>query len=89
MRSYSRSLKTALAATLVPVMLVSVHLLSANSAAQRDMSATHRRLAQEVRHQLLLLPYYTVFDNLEYAVQGIDTVTVSYTHLTLPTNREV
>lgn len=27
-------------------------------------------LTQEVHHQLALLPYYTVFDNLEYKVEG-------------------
>lgn len=77
MRSYNGSMKTMLAITLVPVILVSAHLASANSAAQRDVGAIHRRLAQEARHQLLLLPYYSVFDNLEYEVQGIDTVILS------------
>ena len=33
------------------------------------------RLAREVRHQLLLLPYYSIFDWLEFNVQG-DTVTL-------------
>jgi len=27
-------------------------------------------LQKEVRHQLVMLPYYTVFDNLEYRVEG-------------------
>ena len=27
-------------------------------------------LAKEVRHQLVLLPYYSVFDNLEYKIEG-------------------
>ena len=27
-------------------------------------------LAQKVRHELLMLPYYSVFDNLEYKVEG-------------------
>src|SRR5207248_8085542 len=33
------------------------------------------RIQREVRHQLLLLPYLTVFDNLAYKVQGY-TVTL-------------
>jgi hyperosmotically inducible periplasmic protein len=33
------------------------------------------RIQREVRHQLLLLPYLTVFDNLSYKVQGY-TVTL-------------
>lgn len=32
-----------------------------------------RNLIQEVRHQLVLLPYYSVFDNLAFRVEG-DTV---------------
>jgi hyperosmotically inducible periplasmic protein len=38
-------------------------------------SATPRTLDQEVRHQLLMLPYYDVFDNLEFQVSG-GTVTL-------------
>jgi hyperosmotically inducible periplasmic protein len=34
------------------------------------------KLAREVRHELLLLPYYSIFDDLEYQVQG-RTVTLS------------
>jgi hyperosmotically inducible protein len=34
------------------------------------------RIAQEVRHQLLMLPYYNVFDNLKYSVSGYE-VTLS------------
>jgi hyperosmotically inducible protein len=37
---------------------------------QRSPAADQQRLAQEVRHQLLLLPRYTVFDNLAYRVDG-------------------
>jgi hyperosmotically inducible protein len=34
------------------------------------------KIAQEVRHKLLMLPYYSLFDDLEYNVQG-RTVTLS------------
>jgi hyperosmotically inducible protein len=43
--------------------------------AQRNPAADSQRLAQEVHHQLALLPRYTVFDNLAYRVDG-DTVTL-------------
>jgi hyperosmotically inducible protein len=33
-------------------------------------STGHARLKNEVRHQLVLLPWYSVFDNLEYRVEG-------------------
>ena len=34
------------------------------------------RIAKQVRHEILLLPYYSLFDDLEYSVQG-RTVTLS------------
>ena len=51
--------------------------VSAAHAAQQDLKAIHKRLVQEVRHELLLLPYYGVFDNLEFSVGGVDTVVLS------------
>lgn len=33
------------------------------------------RITREVRHELVMLPYYSVFDNLAYKVEG-DTVTL-------------
>jgi hyperosmotically inducible protein len=35
----------------------------------------HVRLEKEVRHELVMLPYYDVFDNFEYKVDG-NTVTL-------------
>ena len=34
-----------------------------------------QRIAKEVRHELVMLPYYTIFDDLEFSVNG-DTVTL-------------
>ena len=42
-------------------------------AAQNQRSAD--RLVREVRHELVMLPYYNVFDNLSYKVDG-STVTL-------------
>ena len=36
----------------------------------RDTSQIQRRLEREVRHELVTLPYYDVFDNLKYRVEG-------------------
>ena len=54
----------------------------AQSAAQQPLSAVgsiqpmgEDRLNREVRHELIMLPYYGVFDNLEFRVQG-HTVTL-------------
>lgn len=43
---------------------------------QRNEEKYREKLAKEVRHQLLLLPYYSVFDNLAFKVEG-DKVTLS------------
>jgi len=42
---------------------------------QRNEKKMQENLAKEVRHQLLLLPYYSVFDNLLFKVAG-DRVTL-------------
>jgi hyperosmotically inducible protein len=44
-------------------------------AAPRNEKKMHDNLVKEVRHQLLLLPYYSVFDSLLYKVDG-DKVTL-------------
>ena len=44
-------------------------------AQQRNEKKMQENLAKEVRHQLLLLPYYSVFDNLMFKVDG-DKVTL-------------
>ncbi len=41
----------------------------------RNPAAYQAKLEKEVRHVLLLLPYYSVFDNLAYKVEG-DKVTL-------------
>ena len=48
-----------------------------------------QRIAREVRHELLMLPYYGVFDNLAYRVNG-DTVALigSVTRPTLKSGAE-
>lgn len=45
-----------------------------------------QRITNEVRHQLVLLPYYGVFDNLGYKVSGDGTVTLQG-QVTRPTLR--
>jgi hyperosmotically inducible protein len=62
-----------------------------NSAEARPQEAKHQRseakytekLYKEVRHQLVMLPWYSVFDNLAYKVEG-DKVTL-YGEVTRPT----
>lgn len=44
---------------------------------KRSLDASRSRLAREVRHALVMLPNYSVFDNLEFQISEIDTVTLS------------
>ncbi len=37
---------------------------------QRDPTKYEAWLKKQVRHQLVMLPYYSVFDNLSYEIQG-------------------
>jgi osmotically-inducible protein OsmY len=58
--------------------------------AQRPASArAEERIKDEVRHQLLMLPYYNVFDNLTYKVEGYKvTLMGSVTRPTLKSSAE-
>jgi hyperosmotically inducible periplasmic protein len=67
--------------TLVCLSLATVAMVSSvfgtpqNSTHQRNDKKMQENIVREVRHQLLLLPYYSVFDNLKFKVDG-DKVTL-------------
>ncbi len=50
-------------------------LLAAQQHAAPNQQA---RIAQEVRHQLVMLPYYTIFDDLAYKVTGNQVTLYGY-----------
>jgi hyperosmotically inducible periplasmic protein len=50
---------------------------------QRNDERSQQRLLTEVRHQLVMLPWYSVFDNLEYQVQGDKVILIG--QVTRPT----
>ena len=60
---------------LVLVTLVSMAAAQSDQRQKLGGTPTQDRITREVRHELLLLPYYSVFDNLEYQVNG-STVTL-------------
>ncbi len=43
---------------------------SAQAAGSSQEAKPANKLMKEVRHELVMLPYYSVFDNLEYRVEG-------------------
>jgi hyperosmotically inducible periplasmic protein len=51
-------------------LTLAVLLVASYSFAQTKGSDTGQNLIKEVRHQLVLLPYYSVFDDLSYRVEG-------------------
>jgi len=52
--------------------LLALGVLSVAQDAQRDQPSARaqERIAREVRHELLMLPYFGVFDNIAYKVDG-------------------
>jgi len=38
----------------------------------QSSDAAEAKIAKEVRHELLMIPYYSLFDDLQYTVQGRD-----------------
>jgi len=67
-----------------PLIAVSLALLPLPTFAQKDKDhndafvhgpANQSRIMQEVRHQLVMLPYYSIFDDLAFRVDG-GTVTL-------------
>jgi hyperosmotically inducible protein len=60
-------------------MVVALLVAAPYAPAQRskDLSAVHARLQKEVRHELLTLPNYTMFDILRFEITGVDTVVLS------------
>jgi hyperosmotically inducible protein len=88
---WEEAMKNTLRALFAAMLLVAFWAPFSNSVAarpqdekkQRSESKYREKLIKEVRHQLVMLPYYSVFDNLAYKVEG-DTVTL-FGQVTRPT----
>ena len=76
MRKEVRALSLALVLS-VPIVLPasSAAVPQQNAKKQRSEAKYREKLIKEVRHQLVLLPWYSVFDNLAFKVDG-DKVTL-------------
>src|ERR1700738_5680223 len=72
----------ALAALSLTVPVITSARVPHSAKSQRE-TKSNQNLVREVRHQLVLLPYYSVFDNLAFKVDG-DKVTL-YGQVTRPT----
>jgi osmotically-inducible protein OsmY len=83
MMGWEDAMKNTFRALFAAVLLVAYCAPFSNSVAagpqdekkQRSEAKYREKLIKEVRHQLVMLPYYSVFDNLAYKVEG-DKVTL-------------
>jgi hyperosmotically inducible protein len=75
MRKEIRALFPALMLTALVATLTNGAGLRQEVKHQRSEEKYRERLAKEVRHQLVMLPWYSVFDNLAFRVDG-DKVTL-------------
>ncbi len=86
MRSHDRALlSVVLLASFVGVPMYGTVSAPQEPKKQRSEAKYERQLAKEVRHQLVMLPWYSVFDNLGFKVEG-DRVILSG-QVTRPTLR--
>ena len=64
-----------LVALLLPVLLAGAAWAQTEAFPHSNSQLQNQRIAREVLHELLMLPYYSVFDNLAFRVDG-NTVTL-------------
>jgi hyperosmotically inducible protein len=75
MRKEIRALFAVLMLTALGAMVTNAAELPQEGKHQRSEQKYRTKLANEVRHQLVMLPWYSVFDNLAFRVDG-DKVTL-------------
>lgn len=51
-------------------MMIGVAFLSASANVAAQEPKAQQNMVKEIRHQLVLLPYYSVFDNLSFRIEG-------------------
>src|SRR6266496_1036360 len=68
---------------LVKYVFLNVLLCSSLLAQNNQAPKAEERIQREVRHELLMLPYLTTFDNLAYKVEGYNVTLVG--QVTRPT----
>ena len=71
------SIKTMAGISLLLLLSSLSPLGAAEQRTKQDLNRVRSHLAEEVRHRLVLLPYYGVFDNLAYQIKDIDTVVLT------------
>jgi hyperosmotically inducible periplasmic protein len=70
MRKQTRILATLTLFTMTFATALFARTASTPAGSPQNEPKAHQNLVREVRHQLVMLPYYSVFDNLAYRVDG-------------------
>ena len=71
----------------IPALLAAAFVLPAS--AEHENAKGYDRFVKEIRHELVMLPYYGVFDNLAYSVNGYNvTLMGQVTRPTLKSDAE-
>src|SRR5277367_6953590 len=68
-----KELRALLVAVLMSAQLGATGIVAAlplHQSKNQNEPKSQQELTREVRHQLVMLPYYSVFDNLSYRVEG-------------------
>ena len=68
-------MKTKLWITCLSLLLATLSAVAQNTSRDQLSPKSEQRIAKEVRHELLMLPYFGVFDNIAFKVDG-GTVTL-------------
>ena len=48
--------------------------LAQSTKEKQRLEAMQGRLSKQVRHELVMLPYHSVFDNLTFRIEGVDSI---------------
>jgi osmotically-inducible protein OsmY len=68
-------MKKNLPAVVITLLVLAIGAFSQQAERNQPSAKSQDRIVREVRHELLMLPYFGVFDNIGYKVDG-DTVTL-------------
>lgn len=68
-------MKTRLLVPCATIFLAALTVSAQNTSRDQPSPKSEQRISKEVRHELLMLPYFGVFDNIAYKVDG-STVTL-------------
>src|SRR5580765_5436147 len=67
---YEAAMKTKAIALVLTLLFLAISAVSQQPDRNQPSAKSQDRISREVRHELLMLPYFGVFDNIAYKVDG-------------------